>query len=267
MFATPQWLGPWLEHLGDEPRLYAAGDALFGLARRHGQLCLIGDGLSDELGPVAADAGRREAAARALAAIVRELGEPLLAHDLPGAHPWADWLSGTVTHTEPCRFVEAPDFDAWLRTRPPWLRRDARAVARRLEATDSAIRDHHDFDTLVRLHRLRFGAESQVLEGANGAFLRDAFAGLAAIGRARLRVLEVEGEAVGALLLLRHHGADACYQGGFDPGAARLQPGVTLRLDAVRRAPGGRLSLLRGDERYKQAWATGDEPLVSVAVG
>ena len=263
VFATWEWLGPWLEHLGDDVRLFALDDALFGLARRHGGLRLIGDGLSDELGPIAADprAGRPRARRRG-----PRLGEPLLARDLPGAHPWAEWLGGPVTHVEPCRFVEAPDFEAWLRSRPAF-RRDARAVARRLEAAGAVIRDADDFDVLVRLHRLRFGAGSRVFEGANGAFLRDAFAGLAAAGRARLRVLEVGGEAVGALLLLRHHGADACYQRGFDPAAAHLRPGFTLRLDAVRRAPGGTLSLLRGDEAYKRAWATGDEPLVTVAVG
>ena len=129
MFATWEWLGPWLEHLGDEPRLYAAGDALFGLTRRHGELRLIGDGLSDELGPIAADE-QREAAARALAA---SLGEPLLARDLPGAHPWAAWLGGTVTHVEPCLVVEAPDSDAWLATRRAPSAATPASSARRLE--------------------------------------------------------------------------------------------------------------------------------------
>ena len=67
------------------------------------------------------------------------------------------------------------------------------------------------------------------------------------------------------MLFLRHRGADAYYQAGWDPGAARSQPGFALLLDAVRRAR-GELSLLRGDEPYKREWASCDRPLVTVSV-
>lgn len=264
MFASHAWLGPWLTHLAEAPRLFATADgALFGFARRHDELRLLGDGLSDELGPIGGDP---QAAARALAATARRLGGPALARDLPGNRPWPAWLGGTALVADPQLLVRAPDVPAWVASRAPRFRRVLRSTGRRLAEAGAVIRDEADIGVLARLHRLRFGDTSSVFSGANAAFLHDAVPALMAIGAARLRVLEVGGAPVAALLTLRHHGGDGFYQSGFDPAAARLRPGVALLLDAVRSAPGGSLSLLRGDEPYKRAWATERQSMVSVRI-
>ncbi len=254
MFATWEWLGPWLEWLGEDARLYAVGDAaVFGFARGK----LIGDGVSDECGPVCAP-GFREDAARAMAAC-----GPFVARDL-GEGEWARWLGGEVVHREPCMSIAAPDFDAWLASRPAWFRRNARAAERRVAGAGGRIVASQDFELLFRLHGLRFGDRSRLFDGARGAFYRDALPRLARAGRAELKVLEVDGEPVAAMLFLRHRGAPAYYQSGWDPRAARLSPGVALLLDAVRSH--GEVSLLRGAEPYKHAWATVDRPLITVRV-
>ncbi len=267
VFATWEWLGPWLEHLGGEARLYAVQDiAVFGFARQRGVLRLIGDGLSDECGPVCAPE-HRAAAARAMAAVA---GEPLIARDLHDGD-WAAWLGGEVVHVEPCFGVSAPDFDAWLECRPAGFRRRARAVERRLEAAAAVFRTadagtvRDDLATLIRLHRERFGDRTRVFDGPRREFLVDAALRLQGAGRLRLTTLEVGGEPVGAMLFLRHRGVDAYYQAGWDPGAAALSPGFALLLDAVRRAR-GELSLLRGGEPYKREWASFDRPLITVSV-
>jgi CelD/BcsL family acetyltransferase involved in cellulose biosynthesis len=269
VFASWEWLGPWLDHLGGpEPLLYAVGDfAVFGFVERDGVLRLIGDGLSDECGPLCAPE-HREAAARAMAAAAR--GRRLVARDLPGEGEWAAWLGGEVIHVEPCLSVVAPDFDAWLAAQPPSFRRKARVVERRLEAAGAAIRlsgeatVREDLATLMRLHRARFGARSRVFDGPKGAFLLAAAPGLLRAGRLRLKTLLVEGEPLAAMVFLRHRGVESYYQAGWDARAAALSPGFALLLDTVREC--GELSLLRGAEPYKLAWASCDRPLVTVSV-
>jgi CelD/BcsL family acetyltransferase involved in cellulose biosynthesis len=266
VFASWEWLGPWLEHLGGpDPLLYAVGDvAVFGFVEHGGVLRLIGDGPSDECGPICAPE-HREAAARAMAETAR--GRALIARDLPGDGDWARWLGGEVTHVEPCPSVEAPDFGAWLAAKPASFRRKARVVERRLEAAGASMRSaseatvREDFATLVQLHRARFGGRTRLFDGA---FLADAVPRLLRAGRLRLRTLELAGEPVAAMMFLRHRGAEAYYQAGWDPRATALSPGFALLLDTVREH--GELSLLRGAEPYKLAWASGDRPLVTVSV-
>ena len=278
VFATWEWLGPWIEHLGGpDVRLYAVDDvALVGFARRRGELRLVGDGMSDECGPVCAPE-HREAAARAMAAlgepfVARDLpagalNQPFVARDLPGAH-WAAWLGGEVVHVEPCLSVRAPDFDAWLASRPSSFRRKARVVARRLEGTHiraaTASTVNEDLRTLVRLHRARFGDRSRIFDGPRGEFLLDAGPRLFGAGRLRLKTIDVAGEPAAAMLFLRHRGVESYYQAGWDPSFASLSPGFALLLDAVREF--GEVSLLRGAEPYKLAWASTDRPLITVRV-
>ena len=73
----------------------------------------------------------------------------------------------------------------------------------------------------------------------------------------RLSVLEIDGEAVGAVYAMRTGATTFFYQSGFDPRHRSVSPGSLLVAAAIRRAvdDGCRaFDFLRGDEPYKRRW-------------
>jgi len=120
-----------------------------------------------------------------------------------------------------------------------------------------------DFDTLVRLHRQRWG-------GAASAFLlaepfHREFAGEALRqGWLRLWLLEIDGKPVAALHGFRFAGAECAYQAGRDPAFERQPLGFVLLAHALREALTdgmGEYRLLRGGAPYKERFATRDPGL------
>lgn len=143
-------------------------------------------------------------------------------------------------------------------------------------ASDDAERDGAGldvaaaFDVLVDLHAARFGAASRTFADRRGPFLRHVVTELARTGDASIRVLGVGGRPAAAILTLRRGDEVAYYQSGRDCAVADHSVGRALLADTLRVAAVQgcrRFRLLRGGERYKTWWATGDEPVATLDMG
>src|SRR5690242_550930 len=250
VFATRVWLRPWWRHYGKARR------QLIGVARAGGDLTAIvplyewwkegvpvlrfvGHGPSDQLGPICAPLSEPAAAAG-----VREaLGAVPLRHFVLLAEQVAgDQHFGQLTGARPLYREESPvltfEHDSWdefLRQRGRNFRQQVRRFPRKLSelgmvsyrlATDPE-RLPRDFDTLVRLHRQRWG-------GAASAFLlaepfhREFAAEALRRGWLRLWFLEIDGKPVAALHGFRFAGSECAYQAGRDPAFERQPLGFVL---------------------------------------
>ena len=124
-----------------------------------------------------------------------------------------------------------------------------------------------DFDTLVRLHHARWGEPRSFTEQRT-AFHRD----FAARVRARMAASLVPrggGRAVAAWYGFRFGDVEWYYQSGRDPDWDRSSVGLTLLARTLQGAFDDGMSayaFLRGDEAYKQRFATRDEGLETVAL-
>lgn len=290
IFSTPEWAETWWAQFGagGEPVLSLARDgsgrelAVLPLyRRRRGGLRLlrfIGHGVGDELGPVCeptdlAPALRalREAAAggdlllaERLAAgerdhsplagtLLRAESSPLI--DLEGEGGWDGWLSARSAH-----------FRQHVRRRARWLAREL-GLRYRLSAEPSAL--ERDLDTLFSLHGARWGGRSAAFAGARERFHRE-FAQLALQrGWLRLWLAESDGRAVAAWYGFRFAGVESSYQFGRDTSLDRYGVGVAMLEHSIREAAGDGMReyrLLRGDEQYKERYATRDPQVRTLAV-
>ena len=100
------------------------------------------------------------------------------------------------------------------------VRRRERKLARehelRFHLADAATLDR-DLDTLMRLHELRWGAESSAFGGPRDAFHRDFARCALDRGLLRLWITEVDGEPAAAWLGFRFGVIDWSYHSGSDP--------------------------------------------------
>jgi len=289
IFATWEWADAWREHLGGgaTPVFHRAvrdGStvALVPLVeQRRGPLRIlrfVGHGPSDELGPVHA-AGDREAGARALAsALEAARWHVFLGERLDGDGDWPRTLGRPVLRHEASPVIRLDGgWDDYLATRSRNHRGNVRRAERQLaEQHDVVFRLadagslHGDLDTLIALHRLRWGAGSSAFEGGREAFHR-AFAAVALDrGWLRLWTLELDGTAVAAWYGFRFGDAEWFYQSGRDPAWDRESVGTVLLAHTIRSAVEDGVPcyrLLRGDEGYKARFATADPGLDTIAVG
>ena len=126
-----------------------------------------------------------------------------------------------------------------------------------------------DFETLVRLHELRWGGTTAVFAGRGHAFQRDAARALLATGRLRLWVLELDGEPAAAWQGFRMDGAESYYQSGRDPRFDSESAGFVLLCHTIREALAdgmGEYRFLLGGEAYKDRFANADPGVVSLVV-
>lgn len=80
---------------------------------------------------------------------------------------------------------------------------------------------------------------------------------LHALGRLRLRWIELDGQPVATEFDVLSGETAYYYQSGMDPDAAQHKPGWLMQMSALRQAIEaglGRFDFLRGDEPYKSSW-------------
>ena len=171
-------------------------------------------------------------------------------------------LAAALRVPAPVPVLTLPEsFEAYLEARPRTLRKNFRRVLRRVDEEQvelGPVRDAdvaaalHDF---VVLHKLRAASKGERHPAVDDRLER-VLAALADVPSARLRMLEVvhRGRRVGATVRLERPGGSWFYNGGFDPAAARLAPGVALDLASIRDAIErgiSRVDLGPGAHRYK----------------
>ena len=291
-FLTWEWASAWWRHFGADGalrvRVIPAGDgepaALLPLYRTRFRgipaLRFVGHGAGDQLGPVCAPA-ERPLAADALGGLLR--GSPegawlVVAEGLSGDEGWERALAGAALldrSPNPILRAEGRTWEEFLASRSRNFRGQVRSRERRLaeghelsyrladDATFAA-----DFDTLVRLHELRWEGTTSVFAGPQAEFQRDAARAMLDSGRLRLWVLELDGEPAAAWLGFRMGGAEWYYQSGRDPRLDSERPGFVLLCHTIRAALEdgmGEYRFLLGGEAYKDRFANADPGLVTVA--
>ena len=293
VFGTEEWLSLWWRHFGngDEPLmalkrgsegLPLAGLPLYRYARgRLRMLRFVGNGPSDQLGPVCA-AADEAGAAEALRDFISELPDwdVMLAESLPGGRDWAHALGGIETRREssPSMALGGLSWDGYLASRSAnfrqQVRRRERNLARDHELTFRLAEDPDrlgaDMDTLFRLHSERWAGEGQgALHGKRAAFHRE-FAALALErGWLRLWFLELDGRPAAAWYGFRFGGVESFYQSGRARSHESGSVGFVLLSHTIREAINDgcdEYRFLRGAEAYKSRFTTRDEGLQTVVV-
>jgi CelD/BcsL family acetyltransferase involved in cellulose biosynthesis len=290
-FALPDWLEAWWEAFGRgrELRLYVCSRREGGepvafvplLRGDDGVVRFVGDGLSDELGPVCPRGSRHDAKASLAAALALELrpGERFVGTSLPLRNAWTRYPGCATRRIEACPFVDVATTTWHDYLTGPEARRRRRAVARferqagEGEVTIEEVAAARDVDSalsaLFELHAARWGERSTVFAPSRRSFFVDASRGLFVRGALRLRLASVAGTQAGAMYCLRWAGGEWFYQSGWDPRFGRVGIGSALFAHSIRRAFGERLAayrFLRGNEPYKWQWATADDPVVTIEV-
>lgn len=294
VFATWEWATAWWRHFGEGSEQVllrcASPDgpaAIFPLCRtRRGPLQVlrfIGYGPGDMLGPVCDPADREAAGAALREALAEGTAGPwhvLLAERLPvGALGPA--LGGRELQREasPELAIGGRSWEEFVaaqsRNMREKLRRNTRKLEKQHELSFRLCEDPDrlgaDLDTLIRLHRARWGeGEGAFQREAIVAFHHDFAAAALQRGWLRLWTMEVDGEPAAAWYGFRFGGAESFYQSGRDPRFDRFSIGFLMLMRTVQAAfEDGldRYAFLRGDEPYKDRLAESDPGLETRALG
>jgi CelD/BcsL family acetyltransferase involved in cellulose biosynthesis len=302
VFRSSAWLVPWWRRFsaGKELCIYTATDSagLVGLLPAYrvksplggSRLKLMGDGIvtSDYLGVIARPSDLAPvsgAIAQAVFAAERDLVlEGLTATDpLVSAlhHAAREARRAFAALPDECPYIDigaAPDFDDWLRDRPPevaQLRRRRRWLERqpgfRIDILTGEAQIAAALPTLWELHRARWARDggSKALS-ATGVeqFHEESARELARRGWARLYVLQVDGVARAALYGFERGGRFLYYQHG-SPAWRQRSVGTVVLGAAVEDAFARGLKefdFLRGVEGYKALYASSRRPLVTLRI-
>jgi CelD/BcsL family acetyltransferase involved in cellulose biosynthesis len=293
VFATWEWAETWWRSFGAGRRLmivecrdgertsaliplYRASDRPIRVVR------FVGSGHADQLGPVCAPSDR-PAAATCLRSVLDEAGkwDLFLAERLAGDQGWPEQLGAPVAMSEPSPVlrVETDDWDAFLSTRTPNFRQQARRFERRLlredrlkyRRADDAETLERDMETLFDLHRMRWGGEeaSEFLAPKTRAFHVEFAHRALERGWLRLWIAELDGRPAAAFYGFRYANAYSYYQGGRDPAFSDSSVGFVLMVHTLREAVEDGVSeyqFLVGGEDYKSRFANHDAGLDTVAI-
>jgi CelD/BcsL family acetyltransferase involved in cellulose biosynthesis len=292
IFATWEWADTWWRHFGAgrELRLLACkrDGETFAIAplyaSRRGPLRILrflGHGPGDSLGPVCHPADRRAAGEALVQALSEDAAGPwhvLIAERLP-CGPLGEAIGGRVLQSEasPALEIGNRSWDDYLASQSRNLREKLRRNTRKIE------RDHElryrlcesqpevdgALDALFRLHRARWSGDG-AFETEVAAFHREFAMVALERGWLRLWTMEVDGEAVAAWYGFRLGSVEAYYQSGRDPRFDRFSVGFLMLMRTIRGAfEDGleRYAFLRGDEPYKDRFATEDDGLETRALG
>lgn len=300
-FDHPDWLCPWLAHLGEgmRPRIVAVrrGSELVGLAPlgeepasegEEWQLVLLGGEQTDYHGVLAAP-GQRRAVAFALL------------RWLSSRSAWTRCVLSQVEATSPV--VEQLDAPDALRLRrreqdvcprlsiPEAARTPADVVprgfwkricqSRRRAARAGRCEIRHltregdvlpALDRLFSLHGKEWasrGEEGVLAEPAVRRFHQEAAPRLARADLLRFVEVWMDGAPIASLLALEARGRVLHYLSGFDPAAGRLSPGrlaIAALVQAAVEAGAREVDFLRGVEAYKYDWGATDRTTWAVVV-
>lgn len=294
VFSTYEWLATWWKHFGrdrplhlttvwDEEGAVVAILPLYLAARRPLRvLRFLGHGATDQLGPVCAVADR-DRARRALAEFLTERTDAawdlVIADELPASTVplgSARLLARSPTHVVSLA-ATATSGDDWLAARSAKLRAQLARDERRLEAlgavthrtADDPATVGRELERLFDLHRQRWDPEggSRSFTGRE-AFHHDIAARFLALGRLRLRFLELDGTAIAGAYSFRFDGVESHYQGGRIPAYERCSVGLLLQRHAIRSCADEGVReyrFLRGDEAYKRRLADRTDQQESLA--
>ena len=176
--------------------------------------------------------------------------------------------------------MEAPEgsWEGFLKARSRNFRSQIRRKERSLlekglsyRLSDDPEKLEADMGTLATLHEARWGAQgSGALRDRRAAFHLDFARAALERGWLRLWLAEVEEKPVGAWYGFRFAGKEWYYQSGRDPEWDRESVGLVLLAHTIRSAFDDGLTtykLLRGDDAYKDRFATSDPGLQTVVAG
>jgi len=184
------------------------------------------------------------------------------------------WSRRYFTMSSPTVALTQASFDDWLGSKSSNFRGQMRRMRRKFAQAGGTGRFstqetlHDDIAALVRLHAGRWEGRGESSIVAGGAELAEAFE---AVGRAllddggfRLRILELDGEAISAQLFAAAGGDVIYYNGGWDERHAQFKPAMLGILDAIEDAFARgeqRMDLGPGAQPYKLRFADGTDPL------
>lgn len=291
-FLTPEWLHAWWGgreaegRAGDHLAVVAvrrSGGELAGVVplavEPSGRLAVAhfaGAALGDRFHPACAPEDEQEVAAAALLAL-EEQGPAWRALVLDRVAVDAEWPV-TMAATSARRLASIRRSPAQLPFVPlagitweHYLARQSAGFRKRLRYLERSLgRDHQfrirdgagpealrgDLAVFFELHDKRWGERggSSLASPAVRAVLRDFAASAAQRGWLRLRLLEVDGVAVAALLGWRLGGVYSFYNSGFDPDWSKQSVGLLLVAWTIRDAIGegaSEFDMLLGGEGYK----------------
>lgn len=272
-FQTWEWITTWHKHFHGRPVIVTVyrGSLLIGLypmvRKTHAWTTLrpMGTGPSDYLHPLMRTGYEHEV----WNAISNWLfdGQQASVVDL---HQFSERQHLLEDHGETvvnatCLVVDLPDtYEAYLKRLGKSLRYDVRKLDRKLfQEGNARIYEPQNLadglDILFEQHRKRW--RSRGLPGAFAGRMERFHREWAALARERgwlrLRVLEVDGKAIGAIYAMTFNGVCYYYQAGFDPAFASISPGSLLVAHTIREAIEEgvkQFDFCRGDEPYKRRW-------------
>jgi CelD/BcsL family acetyltransferase involved in cellulose biosynthesis len=294
-YCCPAWMLAWWRHAGAEDELRVVllveGDELVALApfclsrwRGMNVYRLLCAGTSTRIGPLPA-AGVADDHARAVATALAAAPAPpdvFRFEGIDAKSPWPKLLAqhwpGRRPHLRTDFELDAPTvdisegYDAWFSSRSRNFRKDLNRVRRRLAERGAEVRmsdaDHLEADLrdLFRLHHARWDERggSGNLDPAIEGMIRDCADALFPLGRFRLFVLEAEGKAISAGLLIDAGKEAAVWGGGFDPEWSKFGPGMTTQAAAIEdSAKRGQtcVDFGEGEEHYKRVIGVPDQPV------
>jgi CelD/BcsL family acetyltransferase involved in cellulose biosynthesis len=164
-------------------------------------------------------------------------------------------------------------FDDWRRTRSSSYRRQQNRRRGQIERAGGLIRRSQtpdqleaDLLALFRLHHARFASQGRdtLLDAYRPAVIAACRALFDRGEGARLWVVEIGGEVIGAQLFVRVGSRMSAWNGGFDPARDRLSPGFVLHDEGVRDAHELGCASLDwgvGDDPHKRHFADADDPI------
>ena len=286
VFSTWEWAEVWWRHFGDHGSLrltrVRVGDEIVAIlplyiARRAGVRLarLVGHGVADQLGAVCDP----RFAGAAIDEVIRSHGADVLLLERVPAQPMTGVRPGVMLREEASPVVAIAGEGGWegyLAAKSAnfrqQVRRRARSLSRlglRYRLSDDPAGLMRDLDMLMKLHAARWGEQSRAFVGARQPFHRE-FAALALErGWLRLWIAEVDERPVAAWYGFRYEGSEYFYQSGRDPTWERHRVGAGLLEHTIREAfdDGMReYRLLRGDEAYKQRYASHTRSVQTLAL-
>lgn len=292
--ASPAWALAWWENLRPaEARLHLVfvreGNSLAGIVPllSTGPAYLpIGSGMGP-IEPLARPGLEGQVAAAAAATLVESTPQPAtLELEMHGSSPdWVEllgdaWGDGrgawrwTRSKVPVPRVDLGEGFGAWLKAKSSSFRREMKRKQRRLEEAGGSFRYtteatlERDVEAFMRLHRHRLagqGGSSLTSDGVERMLIAVG-SELLASGRFRLLCIDVDGEPVGAQLLLAAGRELSAWNSGFDETFAKLSPSMQCIVEALRDGSerGERtMSLGPGGQDYKYRLSNGEDSLHS----